>query len=119
MQHSLKILFMEHGLFAIFSSSSLGRVQKSGAKRKKRGVSFAVYEKSSIFALGFQTADMAQLVEHFIRNERVRGSSPRVGSGVRGKSGSDIIFILNRTFCRCMCGLLRAKEKARKIVVSE
>ena len=23
---------------------------------------------------------MAQLVEHFIRNERVRGSSPRVGS---------------------------------------
>ena len=27
-----------------------------------------------------KNADMAQLVEHFIRNERVRGSSPRVGS---------------------------------------
>ena len=27
-----------------------------------------------------EKADMAQLVEHFIRNERVRGSSPRVGS---------------------------------------
>lgn len=25
---------------------------------------------------------MAQLVEHFIRNERVRGSSPRVGSTI-------------------------------------
>lgn len=60
---------------------------------KKRGVSFAVYKKNSIFALGFQTADMAQLVEHFIRNERVRGSSPRVGSGVRGKSGSDVMFL--------------------------
>ena len=30
-------------------------------------------------------ADMAQLVEHFIRNERVRGSSPRVGSKEKGR----------------------------------
>ena len=28
---------------------------------------------------------MAQLVEHFIRNERVRGSSPRVGSNKKGR----------------------------------
>jgi hypothetical protein len=28
-------------------------------------------------------ADVAQLVEHFTRNEGVRGSSPRVGSGTR------------------------------------
>ena len=28
---------------------------------------------------------MAQLVEHFIRNERVRGSSPRVGSKEKGR----------------------------------
>jgi hypothetical protein len=30
-------------------------------------------------------ADVAQLVEHFTRNEGVRGSSPRVGLGRRGK----------------------------------
>lgn len=93
MQQPLKFLLMEHGLFVIFSSSGRGRRKKMRRGAKKRGVSFAVYKKSSIFALGFQTADMAQLVEHFIRNERVRGSSPRVGSGVRGKSGSDVMFL--------------------------
>jgi hypothetical protein len=32
-------------------------------------------------------ADVAQLVEHFTRNEGVRGSSPRVGSEKRRESG--------------------------------
>ena len=33
-------------------------------------------------------ADVAQLVEHFTRNEGVRGSNPRVGSGVHVDSGA-------------------------------
>ena len=38
----------------------------------------AVYKKKSTFAFAF--ADMAQLVEHRIRNAWVPGSSPGIGS---------------------------------------
>ena len=36
-------------------------------------------------------ADVAQLVEHFTRNEGVRGSSPRVGSQVGGSRGGSLL----------------------------
>ena len=44
--------------------------------------SFAVLRKVRIFAPQFSErhAEIAQSVEHFIRNERVAGSSPAIGS---------------------------------------
>ena len=48
---------------------------------KKAIIDFFISKIFSTFAVQKRNADMAQLVEHFIRNERVRGSSPRVISG--------------------------------------
>src|SRR5271165_2624960 len=41
-------------------------------------------------ALYSQNADVAQLVEHFTRNEGVRGSSPRVGFNTSTSSGTPL-----------------------------
>lgn len=54
---------------------------------KKAIIDFFISKIFSTFAVQKRNADMAQLVEHFIRNERVRGSSPRVGS--KGKENTN------------------------------
>jgi ribosomal protein S18 acetylase RimI-like enzyme len=45
-------------------------------------------------ALEWACAGVAQLVEHFIRNEGVRGSNPRVGSLIRTGIPDDIVAVL-------------------------
>ena len=63
---------------------------------KKAIIDFFISKIFSTFAVQKRNADMAQLVEHFIRNERVRGSSPRVGSKGKEKLHTDYqVFILS------------------------
>lgn len=63
---------------------------RGGTKKKKE--KFRCLRKKLYLCTRFQkAADMAQLVEHFIRNERVRGSSPRVGSK-EGRFVNDVIY---------------------------
>lgn len=59
---------------------------------KKAIIDFFISKIFSTFAVQKRNADMAQLVEHFIRNERVRGSSPRVGSKGKIKHSDNKCF---------------------------
>jgi hypothetical protein len=49
-----------------------------------------------VLEFGFSSrAGVAQLVEHFIRNEGVRGSNPRVGSLIRTGLADDVAAVLD------------------------
>lgn len=80
---------------------------------KKSGFIF-VFKKYVLPLHAKSKADMAQLVEHFIRNERVRGSSPRVGSKGKRKEITYIFFL----FCYQIPALLHIKQKATIVSIT-
>src|SRR2546425_12989630 len=61
------------------ANAAFGTPKRTTAMTPKRRMESAqLAEKRGLYWLSL--ADVAQLVEHFTRNEGVRGSSPRVGS---------------------------------------
>ena len=70
-------------------------------------------EKKSYLCTRNQEADMAQLVEHFIRNERVRGSSPRVGSAEQDvQNEAHPVFVFCLSLPRGMKGVRSRRKRA-------
>ena len=69
------------------------KVNGLNTRKKEKHIDFFISKIFSTFAVQKRNADMAQLVEHFIRNERVRGSSPRVGSKGKIKHSDNKCFI--------------------------
>ena len=59
------------------------------------------------------SADVAQLVEHFTRNEGVRGSNPRVGSGISARSASS-----RRVKCEQPCSSVGWAESSASVTLS-
>ena len=68
---------------------------------KKKLSIFAPQKGKDLFPNLANLAEIAQLVEHFIRNERVAGSSPAFGSQI------EAILAQNQVKCRTLTVLYR------------
>ena len=66
--------------------------RKCRGQQKKRGKIWCVRKKPYLCTRKTKKAEIAQLVEHFIRNERVAGSSPAFGSRNSGISRETAIY---------------------------
>ena len=75
-------------LHAVLQKSS----RKCRGQQKKRGKIWCVRKKPYLCTRKTKKAEIAQLVEHFIRNERVAGSSPAFGSRNSGISRETAIY---------------------------